>query len=214
MLLVVHNRSETFIAGFWMNYRKRSVRMLAALRHFETAVGDQRCIESAPKGVGWSTIDDLVKAGLLESAGKPARGLSAPFRTTEAGRVVLASEEPDKGLHAYERQVYEMEGEWDPTIARRLAESPAKADRTTMPSKSRARADCLSYPPRGLSRIDAARYIGISTTKFDEMVADGRMPASKRIDARRVWDRYALDQSFDSLPEDRERRNSGSGGYL
>ena len=31
-------------------------------------------------------------------------------------------------------------------------------------------------PRRGLSRDEAAMYIGISAGKFDEMVAEGRMP--------------------------------------
>jgi hypothetical protein len=58
-----------------------------------------------------------------------------------------------------------------------------------------------TYPPRGLSRIDAARYLGIGTTLFDEMVADGRMPKPKTINNRRVWDRLALDAAFADLPE-------------
>lgn len=63
------------------------------------------------------------------------------------------------------------------------------------------RADDHSYPPRGLGRDDAARYIGISPTKFDEMVADGRMPRPKRIDGRIVWDRLRLDAAFSDLPD-------------
>lgn len=54
--------------------------------------------------------------------------------------------------------------------------------------------------PRGLQREVAARYVGISPTKFDELVTDGRMPAPKRIDGRKVWDRRALDDAFDALP--------------
>ncbi len=59
-----------------------------------------------------------------------------------------------------------------------------------------------SLPPRGLSRVIAAEYIGVSVGKFDEMVADGRMPTPKRIDARKVWDRMALDSAFTALPAD------------
>lgn len=58
--------------------------------------------------------------------------------------------------------------------------------------------------PRGLCREAAARYVGVSPTKFDEMVEDGRMPGPKKIDARRVWDRTALDLSFDGLPSEGE----------
>lgn len=63
------------------------------------------------------------------------------------------------------------------------------------------RADSISYPPRGMSREEAARYIGIGTTKFDEMVKDGRMPSPKRIDSRVIWDRWKLDRAFSELPE-------------
>jgi exosome complex RNA-binding protein Rrp42 (RNase PH superfamily) len=43
-------------------------------------------------------------------------------------------------------------------------------------------------------------YIGISATKFDEMVADARMPGARRIDGRKVWDVRELDLAFDALP--------------
>jgi hypothetical protein len=42
-------------------------------------------------------------------------------------------------------------------------------------------------------------YIGISAGKFDEMVADGRMPAPVRIEARKIWDIRSLDLAFDAL---------------
>lgn len=54
-------------------------------------------------------------------------------------------------------------------------------------------------PRRGLSRTEAAIYIGVSPTKFDQMIGDGRMPKPRRIDARRVWDIRALDEAFDVL---------------
>lgn len=62
--------------------------------------------------------------------------------------------------------------------------------------------DGFAYPPRGMARDEAARYIGVGTTKFDELVADGRMPKPKRIDGRKVWDRLALDLAFTDLPAD------------
>ncbi|MBY3268643.1 hypothetical protein HFO05_08450 [Rhizobium laguerreae] len=64
------------------------------------------------------------------------------------------------------------------------------------------RSDSIAYAPRGLSRDEAARYVGISATKFDELVAARRMPKPKRIDGRTVWDRIALDAAFTDLPED------------
>jgi len=59
-----------------------------------------------------------------------------------------------------------------------------------------------SAPRRGLSRIEAAIYVGIGLTKFDEMVSDGRMPGPRLIDGRKVWDIRRLDMAFELLPED------------
>ena len=59
-----------------------------------------------------------------------------------------------------------------------------------------------NLPPRGLARQAAAAYVGISATKFDELVSDGRMPPPKRIDARKVWDKAALDCAFENLAEE------------
>jgi predicted DNA-binding transcriptional regulator AlpA len=53
---------------------------------------------------------------------------------------------------------------------------------------------------RGLKRIEASDYIGVSASKFDELVKDGRMPPPKRIDGRVVWDIRQVDAAFDSLP--------------
>lgn len=58
----------------------------------------------------------------------------------------------------------------------------------------------LPFVPRGLSRSLSAAYVGTGTTKFDEMVADGRMPKPKRIDGRVLWDRLELDAAFEALP--------------
>jgi predicted DNA-binding transcriptional regulator AlpA len=57
-------------------------------------------------------------------------------------------------------------------------------------------------PRRGLSRDEAAMYIGISAAKFDAMVGDGRMPRPVKIDNRKVWDIRSLDLAFDGLPVD------------
>ena len=59
----------------------------------------------------------------------------------------------------------------------------------------------LSLPPRGLNRCEAAAYIGVSPSLFDEMVKDTRMPRPKQVNARTVWDRRQLDLAFDALPE-------------
>ena len=67
-----------------------------------------------------------------------------------------------------------------------------------------ARRDSLpsSLPPRGLSRVQAAAYVGVSPSLFDEMVKDGRMPSPVRINSRVLWDRLQLDEAFAALPHD------------
>jgi len=54
-------------------------------------------------------------------------------------------------------------------------------------------------------------YIGISAAKFDEMVADGRMPVPVQIDARKVWDIRSLDLAFDALVNENSALNSWDG---
>jgi hypothetical protein len=76
---------------------------------------------------------------------------------------------------------------------------------------SRALSEIRPLPRRGLSRDEAAMYVGISAVKFDEMVADGRMPGPVRIDARKVWDVRSLDLAFDALPRENPTSNSWDG---
>jgi len=52
----------------------------------------------------------------------------------------------------------------------------------------------------GLSRDEAAEYVGVSTGLFDAMVADGRMPKPKKINSRRVWARPLIEKAFAQLP--------------
>jgi predicted DNA-binding transcriptional regulator AlpA len=61
-------------------------------------------------------------------------------------------------------------------------------------------ADPIAYPPRGLSREETARYIGVSTFKLDQMIADRRMPGPRQIDGRVVWDKIEVDMAFSQLP--------------
>lgn len=59
-----------------------------------------------------------------------------------------------------------------------------------------------SLPPRGLSRGEAAAYLGVSASLFDAMVKDGRMPPPKRINSRCIWDRTKIDRAFEAIPGD------------
>ena len=56
-------------------------------------------------------------------------------------------------------------------------------------------------PRRGLSREEAARYVGIGITKFDEMVASREMPRPFKIGSRVLWDIHRLDDAIDQLVE-------------
>ena len=58
-----------------------------------------------------------------------------------------------------------------------------------------------NLPPRGLSRTEAAAYLGIGAGTFDKLVKDGAMPQAKKMLGRLVWDRIQLDKAFESLPD-------------
>ena len=58
----------------------------------------------------------------------------------------------------------------------------------------------LPLEPLGLCREDAAAFIGISPSKFDELVGDGRMPEPRQADRRVLWSRIELVEAFDALP--------------
>jgi predicted DNA-binding transcriptional regulator AlpA len=76
---------------------------------------------------------------------------------------------------------------------------------------SRALSEVRPVPRRGLSREEAAMYVGISPSKFDELVADGRMPRPVKIDSRKLWDIRNLDLAFDALSSDDSAPNSWEG---
>ena len=65
---------------------------------------------------------------------------------------------------------------------------------------SRALSSTRPVPRRGLSREEAATYLGISPSKFDQMRADGRIGPARVIDNRKVFDIRELDEAFDALP--------------
>ena len=65
----------------------------------------------------------------------------------------------------------------------------------------------LPLEPLGLSREDAAAFIGLSPTKFDQLVSDGRMPNPRQADGRVLWSRLDLIDAFDALPQRAARVN-------
>ncbi len=56
--------------------------------------------------------------------------------------------------------------------------------------------------PLGLSRIEAADYVGVGVSKFDELVQLGQMPKPKKIGSRTLYDRRLIEQHFDELGSD------------
>ena len=77
----------------------------------------------------------------------------------------------------------------------------APETRTYRPMPKRPAILPPTLAPRGLSRTEAAAYIGVSPTLFDHLVRDRRMPPPKRINARTVWDRKKLDRAFELIPD-------------
>ena len=57
----------------------------------------------------------------------------------------------------------------------------------------------ITTPRRALRRADAALYAGVSPSKFDDLVADGRLPKAVRVDRCLLWDIRALDAALDRL---------------
>lgn len=56
--------------------------------------------------------------------------------------------------------------------------------------------------PRLLRRERAASYLDISPGSFDKLVREGVLPAAKKLDSFKVWDRADLDALADRLPYD------------
>jgi integrase len=56
-----------------------------------------------------------------------------------------------------------------------------------------------SLVPRGLSRLDAAAYVGIGPTLFDRAVKDKKLPGPFRLYGRVLWCRRKLDAAIDAL---------------
>lgn len=67
-----------------------------------------------------------------------------------------------------------------------------------------------SLPPVGINREQAAAFIGIGTTLFDRLIAEGRMPDARLIGGRLVWDVAEVAAAFRSLPHRSEAVDAGT----
>lgn len=52
-----------------------------------------------------------------------------------------------------------------------------------------------TQPRRGLRRDEAAAYVGLSPSTFDNMVRVGKLPMPKKWGTASVWDMHRLDQA-------------------
>lgn len=57
-----------------------------------------------------------------------------------------------------------------------------------------------SLAPGAINRVQAAEFVGVSPSKFDQMVEDRRMPKPRAIDNRRIWLVSDLTESLLKLP--------------
>ena len=64
-----------------------------------------------------------------------------------------------------------------------------------------------SMAPIGLSREEAAAYIGVGASLFDRLISDGRMPQPRPLGERLIWDVAEVTAAFRALPHRDEVAN-------
>lgn len=69
-------------------------------------------------------------------------------------------------------------------------------------------------PRRGLSRLEAAVYVGFGLNRFTDMVRAGLMPPPRVHEGVQVWDKRELDIYFDALPRPGGEAPAGRGNPL
>jgi hypothetical protein len=67
---------------------------------------------------------------------------------------------------------------------------------------TRALSQSRTLPRRGLSRDEAAAYLGVSPSTFDTLRDAGKVEPPRLIGARKLWDIRELDLAFDALPRE------------
>ena len=60
----------------------------------------------------------------------------------------------------------------------------------------------LAYAPYTLRREAAAAYTGLSPSKFNQLVKEGRMPQPLRIDGCVLWKRSDLENAINDIHDD------------
>jgi predicted DNA-binding transcriptional regulator AlpA len=69
----------------------------------------------------------------------------------------------------------------------------------------------LSLPRFALRRDEAAAALAVSGTKFDEWVADGRMPKGRKIDGVVLWDTEEIREAWERLRDGNYSKNPFDG---
>jgi hypothetical protein len=69
-------------------------------------------------------------------------------------------------------------------------------------SRALSKVRAASLPRRGLSREEAAMYLGIGAGLFDEMRSQGKIEPPRLIKGRKLWDIRDLDMAFEALPRE------------
>ena len=77
-------------------------------------------------------------------------------------------------------------------------------------SKNRHSALPPTLAPLGLDRVEAAAFIGVGMTLFDQLVREGAMPQPRTIKGRLVWHRTELEKAFAALPVRSAEGGAGS----
>ena len=78
-------------------------------------------------------------------------------------------------------------------------------------SQPLAKIRATSLPRRGLSREEAAMYLGVGAGTFDLLRKDGVIDLPRIIGGRMLFDIRDLDAAFDALPRDEIAVKPGEG---
>lgn len=81
-------------------------------------------------------------------------------------------------------------------MSRVKREEPTAADATMISRKS----EPLAFPPIGLSRAQAAAYVGMGISLFDQLVDSGHLPKPRQAQGRLIWHRREVEEAFADLP--------------
>jgi len=184
------------------HYRRRGMRgplprepsspeFMRALIAKERQLWSQQKTKSATASTPPTEHSESYHAAATPTHETTARPQLAPERNIEPGPAHKLSDSRPGGLL---------------TLPRRRA----SRDLEPRPSTRVKLQDVLAYPPLGLRAERAAAYLGMSRSKFLDLVARGKLPRPKIIDGIRVWNRLELESAFSELGEDASDVSSAS----